>query len=186
MGDVLHTRYLVADGSLERLLGYVKVQDLFRRCAAGEPFEVRSVLREPHLVPEWMPAFRLLELFQWSGHHIALVVGRDETVRGLVTFHDVLEGIVGDIPEDHEVERPEIVRREDGTALVDGLLPFQELLDAFDVDAGDAARWDTVHSFVVESLESDPATASVLHWRGLRIEVVDMDGRRVDKVLVSG
>lgn len=185
MGRVLHTRYIVAEGSLERLRGYVKVQDLFRRCAADEPLELRAELREPHVVPEWMPAFRLLELFQWSGHHIAIVVGPNEAVTGVVTFHDVLEGIVGDIPEDHEVDRPTVVRRENGSLLVDGLLPFRELLAELEMDEGDAERWDTVHSFVVASLEGSPGTASVLQWRGLRIEVVDMDGRRVDKVLVS-
>ncbi|HSR41955.1 MAG TPA: hemolysin family protein [Longimicrobiales bacterium] len=185
MGEVLHTRYVVADGSPERMLGYVKVQDLFRRCAAGKPFELRPVLRKPHFVPESMPAFRLLELFQWSGHHIAIVTGPDETVKGLVTFHDVLEGIVGEIPKDHEVDRPTVVRRDDGTLLVDGLLPFDELLTEIGMEGGEGERWDTVHSFVVESLEESPGTTSVLLWRGLRIEVVDMDGRRVDKVLIS-
>lgn len=113
------------------------------------------------------------------------MVGPDEAVTGLVTFHDVLEGIVGDIPEDHEVDRPSVVRRENGSLLVDGLLPFRELLAELDMDEGDTDRWDTVHSFVVESPEGTPGTASVLHWRRHRIEVADMDGRRVDKVLVS-
>jgi len=185
MGEVLHTRYVVADGSPERILGYVKVQDLFRRCAEGEPFQLRPVLREPHVVPERMPAFRLLELFQWSGHHIAIVTGSEGSVRGLVTLHDVLEGIVGELPADHEVDEPTVVRRADGTLLVDGLLPFRELLVELDMGEPAPEGWDTVHSFVVESLDARPRTGSVLVWRGLRIEVVDMDGRRVDKVLVS-
>jgi putative hemolysin len=185
MGEVLYTRYLVADGSLDRMLGYVKVHDLFRRCADGEPFELRSVLREPHRIPESMPAFRLLDLFQWSGDHVAVVTGAAGEVKGVVTFHDVLEGIVGEIPEDYEVEEPGMLEREDGSVLVDGLLPARELLRAFDDGGPEVGKADTVHSVLSERLGGEAGPGATVQWRGLRIEIMDMDGRRIDKVLVS-
>jgi putative hemolysin len=184
MGDVRHSRYIVADGELDRPLGYVSAQELLRRGLAGEPFDLRPTLRPPHRIAEWTPAFRVLELFQWSGDHIALVTGPDERISGLVTLNDVLEGIVGDIPELHEVPRPGVVRRADGSWLVDGLLPFDEFVATFHRGPADR-RYATLHAFVVDALEGRPRPAAVVTWQGLSLEIVDMDGSRVDKVLVT-
>lgn len=211
MGPILHTRYLVCEGDLDRLVGHVKVHDLFRRCAAGEDLALRPILRTPHRVHAEVPAFRLLELFQWSGDHLAVVVDDADRIVGLATFHDVLEGIVGEIPEAHEVRPPRLVRRADGSILADGLLPFRRVLAAFGLaplpggaHTGDdaPARADapasgpshagsapgpgaTVHGVLAEVLGPEAAPGAVVHLHGLRVEIVDMDGRRIDQVLVS-
>jgi putative hemolysin len=185
MGEVRHSRYIVADGDLERYVGYVSAQDLLRRQLAGERLDLAPVIRQPHVVPGWTPAFRLLELFQWSGDHIALVEGASGQVAGLITLNDVLEGIVGDIPEAFEVPVPGVVLREDGSLLVDGLLPHRELLETLELAARDEERFPTVHAFVVARLGSEPRPAAAFPWRGYRVEIVDMDGSRVDKILVS-
>jgi putative hemolysin len=185
LGDVRHTRYIVADGDLDRHLGYVNVQELLRGKLGGRELDIGAALRKPHIVPWWTPAFRLLELFQWSGDHIALITGDRGEVAGVVTLNDLLEGIVGDIPDLHEVVAPGVLQREDGSWLVDGLLDFGEFVRIFRrADAG-LPHFTTVHAFVSERLGRKPVAAAAFNWRGLRIEIVDMDGSRVDKVLVT-
>lgn len=184
MGPVLHTRYLVCRGSLDRLDGYVKVQDLFRRCAAGEALELGPLLREPHRVSPSLPALRLMELFQWSGDHLAVVVDDAERILGLVTFHDVVEGIVGEIPEEYEVEPPRVVRRADGSVLADGLLPLRDLLEELGVPADGVDEAQTVHAALAARLGAGAETGARATVHGTDLEIVDMDGRRIDQVLV--
>jgi len=185
LGEVQFTRYPVADGALDRIKGYVKVQDLLGLVVGGAEKPLDSILRKPHLLSAWTPVFRLLELFQWSHVHMALVTDDDGAVLGIVTLYDVLEAIVGHLPETRDAVVPRIVRREDGSWLVDGLLPFQDFLEAFDREMPESRRYPTLHAFVADALEGKPEAASVFRWSGLRMEVVDMDGSRVDKVLVK-
>jgi len=185
LGEVLFTRYPVADGELDRYAGYVKVQDLLDLTLAPEPPELDSILRKPHLLPPWTPVFRLLELFQWSHVHMALVTDDEGRVQGIVTLYDVLEGIVGHLPETREASVPGMVRRKDGSWLVDGLLPFEEFLHSFQREVEEPREYPTLHTFVVAHLEEEPRVASVFFWQGLRLEIVDMDGSRIDKVLVQ-
>jgi putative hemolysin len=185
LADVVHTRYIVADGSLDEYVGYVDVRELLRQLLDAGAIDVAAGLRQPHVLPHWTPAFRLLELFQWSGDHVALVTDEAGRVQGLVTLNDLLEGIVGEIVETHEVVAPGVVAREDGSWLVDGLLGFETFLRTFDRTDPSLPHFATLHAFMVERLDGRPHAAAVVHWRGLRLEVVDMDGRRVDKVLVE-
>ncbi|MFW6199963.1 MAG: hemolysin family protein [Gemmatimonadota bacterium] len=185
LGDVAFTRYVVARGTLDRHLGYVRIHRLLTRCLRGEAMELEPVLEKVPLFPQWTTAFQLLEYFQWSGEHLALVTGPRGRVRGMVTLHDVLEGVVGEMPEPHEVREPEMVSRGDGTWLVDGLLPFELFLERLDRDPSGLPHFETVHDFVSASLGQEAGLASTFEWRGLGFEIVDLDGRRVDKVLVS-
>ena len=184
LGDVHYARYPVADGDLDRYVGYVKVQDLLALSLSPEPRGLDSILRKPHLLPGWTPAFRLLELFQWSHVHMAFVTDDADRIQGIVTLHDVMEGIVGLLPETLEAVPPGLVERADGSWLVDGLLPFQEFLDSFQRQEEDRREFPTLHTFMVASLDDEPLPASVVHWKGLRLEIMDMDGSRVDKVMV--
>jgi putative hemolysin len=184
LADIRHTRYLVADGRLDRFVGYVKVRDLLQQAVARRPLALDPLLREPHVLPTWTPVFRLLERFQWSGDHIAVVTDERGLVQGVVTLHDVLEGIVGDIPDREDVLAPGIVQRDDGSWLVEGLLPFDEFTRVFRPDTQPPDQ-PTLHSFMVEQLHGRPRPAAATEWEGLRLEVVDMDGSRVDKVLVT-
>ncbi len=190
LGEIRHTRYVVGDGSLDRFQGYVRVQELLASLLAGEEPSLSRILRTPHLLPPWTPAFRVLERFQWTGDHIALVTDPTGRVVGLVTLNDILEGIVGDLPERDEVPVPGWVERADGSWLVDGLLPWEEVVELL---SGRAAGPlppvpeppPTLHSFLSERLAQPPRVAGVLEWEGFRLEVVDMDGSRIDKVLVQ-
>lgn len=184
MIGVSHSRFVACEGELDRVVGYAKVQDLLDQCIRGEDPDPRTVLRQPHVVPPWTPAFRVLERFQDSGDHIALIQGPTGRVMGLVTLNDVLQSMVGEFPEPHERTLPGAVRRPDGSWLMDGLLPFEDALKRMGIDRSAAAGFPTLHTFVVHHLGDEPSAADEFRWRGLRLEVVDMDGSRVDKVLV--
>jgi putative hemolysin len=182
---VRHTRYVVADGELDRYAGYIMVRELLQQLIAHESLSLEGLLREVPVLPPWTPVFRLLELFQWSGDHIAIIAGTDGRVAGVVTLNDVLAGIVGDMPQVREVVAPGVVEREDGSWLVDGLIPLEEFVAFFRREGEDVPHLPTLHAFMVDRLASPPARTAVVRWAGLRLEVVDMDGSRVDQVLVT-
>jgi putative hemolysin len=185
LADIRFTRYLVADGDIDHPVGYIMVRELLQRAAADQPLDLDELLREPHVLPAWTPVFRLLELFQWSGDHIAVVTGEGDRVEGIVTLNDVLAGIVGDMPQIRAMVAPGVAQREDGSWLVDGLLPFDDFARVFDRARDEPHDYPTLHAFMVDRLDHEPRRTAVVYWRGLRLEIVDMDGSRVDQILVT-
>jgi putative hemolysin len=135
-----------------------------------------------------MRALKALELFKETGTHIALVIDEYGGIQGLVTPSDILEAIVGDLPVAGEQLEPLAVQREDGSWLLDGMLPvdeFKELFDLGRLPGEDEGVYQTLAGFVIMQLGRIPRTSDHFDWEGLKIEVVDMDGNRVDKVLVT-
>jgi putative hemolysin len=182
-----HSRFPVARGQLDEVLGVVRTKDLLGRCLAGEPPDLRSSLRAPLYVPESQSALQLLELFRKAHTHLALVVDEYGSVQGLVTVHDVLEAIVGDMSAARGSE-PEAVERENGSWLLDGALlvdEFREIFPVGELPGEGRGSYQTLAGFVITQLGRVPRAADHFEWGGLRFEVVDMDGRRVDKVLVT-
>jgi putative hemolysin len=186
-----HSYFPVAHGDLDDLLGLTSIKDALARASlgSGSPPDLTADLLQPAFVPENAPALGLLETFERSGLRIAVVVDERGVFEGIVTLADVLEAIVGDLPDaDEPDEGPSIVRREDGSWLVDGLLladVLKDHLDLRELPREDEDLYQTVGGLVVTQLERIPTTGDGFVWEGLRFEVVDMDGRRVDKVLVS-
>lgn len=180
------SRFLVCEGGIDRVVGMVQVKDLWAQTVAGQPLDVRGVMCKPLFVPEAMRALRLLEMFRESGVHLAVVLDEYAGVEGVVTLKDVLEGLAGDltVPGDE----PRVVRREDGSWLVDASLSMDEFRDALDLEerrwAG-RGEYRTLGGFVVTTLGRIPRSGEHFTADGLRYEVVDMDGHRVDKVLVG-
>ncbi len=185
LAGIRHTRFLVADGDLDSPEGYIMVRDLLQRMASGRASSLEGLVRQPHVLPAHAPVFQLLERFQSSGDHIAIVTGSDGRVSGLVTLNDVLAGIVGDMPTVRDVAVPGVVERDDGSFLVDGLLPFDAFLEYFDRTGAPVHDHSTLHAFMYHRLDGEVARAAVVRWAGLRLEVVDIDGSRVDQVLVT-
>jgi len=182
-----HSRFPVCQGGLDNVIGVVQVKDLLARSLAGEVIDLTAALQTPLFVPESMPALNVLELFKQSGTHTALVVDEYGVVQGLVTLNDILEAIVGDIPSVDELAEPQVVQREDGSWLLDGLLPVEDFFELFNIQAlADEQRgnYQTLGGFVTTHLGRIPAAADHFEWRKLRFEVMDMDGNRVDKVLI--
>ncbi len=184
-----HARFPVCQGGLDTLLGVVKVYDLLMESINGESLDFMKSLQKPVYVPESTRALKILELFQQSGNQMAFVVDEYGVIQGLVTLTDILQALVGDLPSVEDMEEPQAVQREDGSWLFDGMLPiyqFKEILDMEErtLPGEDRGNYQTLGGFVVMHLSRIPETADHFTWGGYRFEVVDMDGNRVDKVLV--
>jgi len=182
-----HARLPVAHGGLDNVVGVVQAKDLLEQALSGQPLDLRAVLDQPLILPESMPALKVLELFRQSRIHAALVIDEFGGLQGLVTIFDILESIVGDIPEEGELVEPEVVQREDGSWLVDGRFPVDEFKELFRLKwlpEEERGYYQTLGGFVMSYLGRIPSASDHFEWSGLHFEVVDMDGYRVDKVLV--
>lgn len=183
-----YSRIPVGRGSLDDILGMVNVKELVGVDLHAPNFRLTDYIREPMFVPENMQALKVFEQFRATGTHQALVIDEYGGVQGMVTLYDVLEAIVGEIPLDSEDQDQEIVQRTDGSYLLDGMLPVDEIKELLDLDElPDEARagYQTLSGFVMNQLGSIPKVGQVFTWDKYRFEVVDMDGRRVDRVLVT-
>lgn len=183
-----HTHFPVYDGSLDRVLGIVSIKDLWDQIATGRPLEPRAAMVEPLFVPEQMTILEVMERFRETGNHKALVIDEYGSVQGLIALNDALEAIVGDIHAGLHPGEPRAVQREDGSWLIDGLMPVADLRDMFSVGEfpGEAGgQFETLGGYLMAALDRIPSPADCVEWDDLRFEVVDMDGNRVDKVLVS-
>jgi putative hemolysin len=183
-----HSYYPVARGDLDDLLGIASVKDAWVRQAFGEPADLLDSLRRSLLVPEGAPATDALEAFKRSGLPTALVIDERGHIEGLVTLTDVLEALVGEVPGEDEPAEEAILRREDGSWLVDGLLAAHELkkhLGTRGLPREGETDYQTVGGMVMEALGRVPEEGDRFEWEGYSFEVLDMDGRRVDKVLVA-
>ena len=181
-----YSRLPVYEGSLDHILGYISLKDVLRHNWMGWPIELRKMMHRALFVPETMPLDRLLGLFQKEKNQLAIVLDEYGGTEGLVTLEDVLEELVGEIHSEHRRDKEtEFVQREDGSWLVDGGVGIEALADLFEIKLDGVPRdYSTVSGLVLALLERIPATGDTARWQGLVIEVVDMDGRRVDKLLV--
>ncbi len=185
VGESGHTRFVVAKGSLDDVLGVVHVRRLLEACLAGRALDLRAALRPMLVVPDTMPVLRALEALRQARVSMALVVDEYGEVEGVVTVADVLEAVVGDMPERQLGEEPAIVRREDGSMLMDGMLPTDEVKLTLGFDSlPDEASYHTLAGFILAQLGRVPDEGQAVAYGGWRFEVIDMDGRRIDKVLV--
>jgi putative hemolysin len=187
MIDSRHSRFPVCQDSLDMLLGVAHVTDMLARSLSGESFELTAILRQPLYIPESTHALKMLELFKQSSTHIALVVDEYGVLQGVVTLNDVMEVIIGDVPfADKPYESP-AVQREDGSWLLDGMLPIEKLKELFDLEdlpGEERDNYQTLGGFIVTQLGRIPAASDHFEWENVRFEVMDMDGNRVDKVLL--
>lgn len=182
-----YSRFPVAAGGLDKAIGVVQVKDLLAANLKGQRLNLTASMREPLFVPRSVSALQVLELFKESGKHIALVVDEYGGIEGMVTHHDILEAIAGEIPFGEQSAEPKVVRRHDGSWLLDGMLPVEEFKEIFQRENLPGERKDayqTLGGFLYTQMGRVPAVAERFEWDGLRFEIVDMDGKRIDKVLV--
>jgi putative hemolysin len=180
-----HSRFPVCDQSLDNLLGIVHVKDLLGHGQDVEPFRIKGRLTLPLFLYEGTHGLKILEMLRASGTHNAVVLDEYGTVAGLLTLTDILEAVVGDIPDRSEDEEPRAVRRPDGSWLLDGRLPLDEFRDLLDLPALPVGDFHTLAGLVVAQLGHIPKVGESLDAWGLRVEVVDMDGNRVDRLMVG-
>jgi putative hemolysin len=151
----------------------------------GAPLDLKSLMTPVLIVPSQTPVLKLLDQFRRERIHMAVVVDERRTTQGIVTLTDVLESIAGEFPEQGEKFELPIVQRDDGSWLVDGGLPIDELEDRLQFPGlREETQFDTVAGFVLQQLGHLPKTGESFVYRNARFEVVDMDGRRIDKVLI--
>ena len=187
MMESRHSRFPVCQDNLDTVLGVVHVTDLLTRSLAGESFDLTTMLRQPLYIPEGTHALKVLELFKQSSTHIALIVDEYGVLQGVVTLNDVMEVIIGDVPFADRPHESPAVQREDGSWLLDGMLPIDKLKEIFELEelpGEERGNYQTLGGFIVTQLGRIPAAADHFNWENVRFEVVDMDGNRVDKVLV--
>ena len=177
-----YSRYPVCQGSLDNVLGVVKARDLLIRSLAGQPIHLKECLSPALFIPETTFASRALEIFKEGNKELVLVIDEFGGVTGLLTINDVLEEIVGDI----ETGEPQVTQRQDGSWLLDGMLDIDEFKEIFKLGTlPNEDDYETLAGFVLASLGKIPRPSDQFEWEGLRFEVVDMDARRGDKILVT-
>ena len=184
MPENMHSMYPVCEGSIDQIKGVVSLKDLF--VADGSQL-VSEIAKDAKYVPENNSAYQVLESFKQSKIHHCFIVNEYGSIEGLITLNDILEAIVGDIPQEEDTDY-EILKRADGTYLIDAQLPFYDFLSYFDKTEfmlqGDQ-EFDTLAGFIIHSLEKIPTTGEMLSWKTFTFEIVDMDQHRIDKILVT-
>jgi putative hemolysin len=179
-----HSVYPICDGSIDNIKGMVSIKDLY---IIDDFTKFKDIVQPAMFVPENNTAYQVMERFKETKQHSCFIVDEYGSLQGMITLNDILEAIVGEIPQTG-IEDYEIVEREDGTFLVDAQIPFYDFLSRFDKAdwaSEEEYSFDTLAGCVLHELERIPQTGDKLKWRGFDIEVIDMDGHRIDKVLVK-
>jgi len=184
--DSAYSRFPVVQGGTHQLTGIVQVKDLLAAAFDGQPFNLRAALRPPLFLPNTVTVLRALEVFKTSSEPMALVVDEYGDLEGLVTLTDILEALVGELPDAGETD-PRIVKREDGTWLIDGMVGLDELKQVLGVTQlpGEDPDFHSVGGYLMARLNRVPMVADRVTAGDWRFEIVEMDGRRVDRVLVA-
>ena len=179
------SRFLVCEGDLDKFLGIVEAKDLLGNCLKGEALNLRDHLKSPPVIHEATRVLKALETIRQSGIHVAVVVNEYGGVEGVVSATDILAAIGGGLPEEDELESPDIVRREDGSWFIDGRTAIHEVERALGRDdLSGHGDYTTLAGFLLWQLEHLPEVAETVKWNDLVLEVADMDEHRIDKVLV--
>ncbi len=182
--EIVYSTYPVCDGVVDEIKGIVYVKDLLK---AAPETKLEQLIKPTLFVPENNKAYQLLEKIKTSKIHACFIVSEYGTLEGMITLNDIVEAIVGDVPQVGQ-EEYEIVKREDGTFLVDALIQFYDFLSYFEraewMNEGEH-EFDTLAGFVLHELEHIPATGESFSWKDFHFEIIDMDGQRIDKILVK-
>ena len=181
------SRFPLVQGGMDHILGLVRAKDLLPHYMLGECPDLKTVAQPGLFVPENTPVMQLLEEFREKRLHMAFVLDEYGNIQGILTPTDILEAIVGDMPDMDETYEPEVVQREDGSWLMGGMISLDKLKETLDVKElpnEEENAYQTLGGLLMMVLSKVPAAGDVYEWNQLRFEVVDMDGHRVDKVLV--
>src|SRR5271163_1895577 len=181
-----YSRFPVVQGGSQQVIGILQAKDLLAACLAGQPLDLRAATRPPLYLPNTVTVLRVLEVFKTSGEPMALIVDEYGDLEGLVTPSDILETLVGDIPGSPEADQ-RIVRRDDETWLIDGMVGLDELKQVLGISRlpGEDQDFHTLGGYLMARLNRVPMEADRISAGDWRFEVVKMDGRRVDRVLVT-
>jgi len=186
--DSAYSRFPVVDGGPHHVVGIVQVKDLLTAALSGRPFDLRAAVKPPLYVPSTVTALRALEIFKKSGAPMALVVDEYGDFEGVVTLHDILQSLVGDIADPGDAGAQAVVKRDDGSWLVDGMVTIdaiKDLLGVPNLPGEESGDFQTLGGFMMARINRVPTVGDRITVKGYRFEVVNMDGRRVDRVLIA-
>jgi CBS domain containing-hemolysin-like protein len=189
IADTPHSTYLVCnDGDIDQVVGYVDATDLFQRVLRDEPLSLREddgvIVKKVLIVPDRLTLSEVLTQFREAHEDFAVIVNEYSLVVGVVTLNDVMSTVMGALVAPHDEEQ--IVRREDGSFLADGITPIPDVERALDIaDWPHAGTYDTLAGFLMVMLRRIPRRTDVVEWQGWRFEVVDVDSYRVDQVMIT-
>jgi magnesium and cobalt exporter, CNNM family len=186
--DSAYSRFPVVDGGPHHVVGIVQVKDLLTAALSGRPFDLRTAVKPPLYVPSTVTALRALEIFKKSGSPMALVVDEYGDFEGVVTLHDILQSLVGDIADPGDGGAQAVVKRDDGSWLVDGMVTIdaiKDLLGVPNLPGEESGDFQTLGGFMMARINRVPTVGDRITVKGYRFEVVNMDGRRVDRVLIA-
>lgn len=184
-----HSNFPVCKDSIDDVVGLVSIKGLFRQLLEGGEIDIRKAITEPLIVPGTVMATHVLERFRETRKHLALVVDEYGSFDGLVTVYDIVEAVMGELPSLEDDEDPMVVEREDGSYLLDGALPYTDFEDLLDLpilpDEEQKGSFQTLAGFIISYLGRFPQIGERFEWANHVFEVVDMDGHRIDRILVT-
>jgi putative hemolysin len=179
-----HSRYFVCDNNIDNLLGYLEVKEFLIKYQMEPSFDIRIILNEVLVVPEYIYSIDLFEKFRNHKTNLALIVDEYGGSQGLITLHDLIEDIFGDLPEKYEELEQRIIKRKDGTFLVDGSTEISKINDFFSIEIP-TTDYSTMSGFIMYKLGQIPKEGDIINYGMYQFEVLDMDGKRVDKILMK-
>ena len=188
MIDSPHTNYPVTEGSLDNVLGIVSSRDLWHRTVSGEPTGIRESMKPALFVPQLAPVLDVTEQMRARQSPMAIVIDEYGGLDGLLTFNDLISDIIGELDVSDPSAIKGAVQRADGSWLLDGVLAAHEMMELLDIDSlpgEEEGRFETTAGFVMDQLGHIPTAGEIVIWNEYHFEVIDMDGNRIDKILVS-
>jgi len=180
-----HTIYPICDGDIDNLKGVISLKDIY---VSPDRTLFKEFMKPALFIPDNNTAYQVMEKFKESKIHSCFIVDEYGSIRGMITLNDILEAIIGDMPQPDDEEDYEILEREDGTYLIDAQIPFYNFLDYFEKTdwlTEDEQEYDTLAGCILNVIERIPQTGDKIEWRAFTFEIIDMDGHRIDKVLVT-
>lgn len=182
-----NSKILVCDKQLDNYIGILNIKEYLIAKISGESFHIKDLLNEPIVFPESTDAQEILSEMRKRQFYFCVIVDEFGTFEGIVTLHDLMENIVGEIPEEEEIVEPDIVVRDDQSVLVNGDAPIEVLMDVIDGLEIDFEEIDyaTVAGFVLEHIEHVPQVGTQFEWLNYKIEIMDIDHNRIDKILIT-
>ncbi|HZG25224.1 MAG TPA: hemolysin family protein, partial [Chitinophagaceae bacterium] len=186
MAAEIHSVYPVANGNLDELLGIISVRELFPQHLSNETFSLKDFVKKSVIVHDQMPVYNLLEQFKNNRQHNALIVDEYGTIQGMIAMDDIIDALIGDSTV-YDHDDYQIVERDENSWLADGQYPFFEFSNFFALQEteGEQGNYNTLAGLILFHLHHIPTPGEKLQWGDFEFEIVDMDGRRIDKVLIT-
>jgi putative hemolysin len=179
------SRYPVCDDTPDNIVGIFTIKDFFQKLNTDANFKLKDILSQPLFIPDNLTGVSIFEKFRDAKTYIAIVIDEYGSYEGIITLHDLIENIFGDLPDKHEAEEIAIFKRDDGSMLIDGSILIDELKEQLQISFTDDENFSTLGGFMMFKLNRIPKTGDKFDYESYSFEIVDMDGKRVDKVLVA-